>query len=191
MLSNIFNKNDENNSLKELLHNGSLFVAAFFFLLGLILPMPFIDGAWTIFHGKIGDYNSLNIIGLILFILLMITWITICVIIYYATKTRTWRDLRNLIFQMQNLIPISISSVLLEMIRELENMTKEERKKKQAEYVKRINETLLDFKTNESKLITETLSMLEREKEKNKDIEDKAKKWDEVNKRVDEEYENR
>lgn len=185
MLNNIFNRNDENNKVKELIHNSSLFVAGFFFLLGLILPMPFEDGAWTIFHMVKGDWNSLNVIGLILFIILIITWIFICVVAFYATKIRTWRDLRNLIFQMQNLIPVTISSTLLEMIKELENMSKEERKTKQAEYVKRINATLGEFKENENKLMTETLGLLERERIKNKETEEKAKQWDALNKSIE------
>lgn len=189
---NLFNQGHETTKLKEFIHIGSLVCGVFFFLFGLILPMPFYEGKFTIFNDY--DYNTNKYTwliskpeGLICFVLLMFSWIIASIIVFKATKTITWKDLKAMIFKMQNLIPIAISSTLLEMIRELETMTKQERKLKQAEYAKRINETITDYKINEGKLMAETLKMLEIEKQKNKDIENKAKQWDAINKKVEEE----
>lgn len=187
---NLFNQGHETTKLKEFIHIGSLVSAIVFFLIGLILPMPFYDNDYTVFtysNVKDSNYGAINVAGLICFLFLMISWIVASIIVFKATKTITWKDLKAMIFKMQNLIPIAISSTLLEMIRELETMTKQERKLKQAEYAKRINETITDYKINEGKLMAETLKMLEIEKQKNKDIENKAKQWDAINKKVEEE----
>lgn len=203
----MLNPNPELNKTKQVLRIASVFAGFGFFLLGLILPMPFYNtngdplynnghGDFTLFNiyeyekingaftGK-GHWTwEINIAGLICFLFLMFSWIGASYATFKLSKCVTWKDLRIMIFKMQDLMPITISNSLLEMIRELETMTRQERKQKQVEYVKLINNTIYSYKDTEEKLMAETLKMLEIERAKNKDAIEKAKKWDDINKKV-------